>query len=341
MTRKRIFITGATGCVGHYVAETLLRETDHELYLLVRTPGRLRLTTSGRPGVNVLQGDLRHIRQFGGLLKTMQVAVHAAADWGGTHAFFINVAKTVELFDLLDPSVCEQALYFSTSSILHRDNTPIDEAGEIGTDYIRSKYDCLKRLPDLAIAPRITVLFPTSVLGGDAHRPRSFLSDGVPALVKWMDVIRFFRADAGFHFIHAHDIAQLVRYFVEHPVNATAPRSFVLGQAPLTLNQAVEDICAYLGKKIYFRMPVPMALVKLVVIVSQRRIPYRDRLWDRFCLDHRDFTHDNPVNPATFGLPSLCPTLTDVLRAAGIPRGAKSSPVRTIPQTDGPEDRPR
>ncbi|MGQ0550840.1 MAG: NAD-dependent epimerase/dehydratase family protein [Armatimonadota bacterium] len=341
MTRKRIFITGASGCVGHYVADTLMRETDHELFLLARNPSRLRVNTGARPGVTVLPGDMRHIGQFADLLKTMHVAVLAAVDWGGTHAFYINVAKTVEVLDLLDPAVCEQALYFSTSSILDRNNQPIDEAGEIGTDYIRSKYDLLRRLPDLTIAPRVTILFPTTVLGGDEHKPRSFLSDSLPALMKWIDLVRFFRADAGFHFIHAHDIAQVVHYLVEHPAPGAEPRSFVLGQAPLTLNEALEEICAYLDKRIYFRVPVPIPLARLLLMLAQRRIPYRDRLWDRFCLDHRDFRHANPINPASFGLPSLCATLTDVLQVAGIPRGAGSSPVRGIPQADGSEDRPR
>ncbi|MGH2406409.1 MAG: NAD(P)H-binding protein, partial [bacterium] len=111
MTRKRIFITGATGCIGHYVTDALIRETDHELYLLVRNPSRLRVNTGSRAGITVLQGDLQGIRQSADLLKTMHLAVLAAADWGGTQAYFVNVAKTLELLDLLDPAVCEQAVY--------------------------------------------------------------------------------------------------------------------------------------------------------------------------------------------------------------------------------------
>ncbi|HET8679970.1 MAG TPA: NAD-dependent epimerase/dehydratase family protein, partial [bacterium] len=49
MTPKRIFVTGATGCIGHYVTDALIRETDHELYLLVRNPSRLRVSPGIRP----------------------------------------------------------------------------------------------------------------------------------------------------------------------------------------------------------------------------------------------------------------------------------------------------
>ncbi len=341
MTPKRIFVTGATGCIGHYVTDALIRETDHELYLLVRNPSRLRVSPGIRPGVTVLQGDLQNIGQFADLLKTMHLAVLAAADWGGTQAYFVNVAKTLELLNLLDPAVCEQAVYFSTSSIIDRNNQLLEEAGEIGTDYIRSKYDCFQRLPGLVIAPRITILFPTLVLGGDADSPRSFLSDGLPTLMKWMNVARFLKGEGSFHLIHGRDIAQIVRYLIEHPPTGTAPRSFVLGQAPMTLDQAIEEACGYLNKKIYFRLPVPIPLARALLMLSQRGIPYRDRLWDRFCMEYRDFTHADPVNPASFGLPNLYPTLTDILQAAGIPRGASPSLLRRIAQADGSEDRSR
>ena len=38
----RIFITGASGCIGHYLVETLIENTDHELFLMMRNPAKLR-----------------------------------------------------------------------------------------------------------------------------------------------------------------------------------------------------------------------------------------------------------------------------------------------------------
>ncbi|MEO1184834.1 MAG: NAD(P)-dependent oxidoreductase, partial [Cyanobacteria bacterium J06636_27] len=34
MSQKRILVTGASGCIGHYISELLIQETQHELYLL-------------------------------------------------------------------------------------------------------------------------------------------------------------------------------------------------------------------------------------------------------------------------------------------------------------------
>lgn len=313
----RILVTGASGCIGHYLTEALIQETEHELYLLVRNPNKLQLDTQSRPGITVLQGDMREIGRFANLLKTIDSAVLTAADWGSKDVFEVNVFKTLQLLNLLEPSVCQQVIYFSTASLLDRNNQLLDLAGELGTDYIRSKYDCLRRLSKLAIATKTTILFPTLVLGGDAQKPYSHSSTGLPEIVKWIDVIRFLKADGSFHFIHGRDIAQVVRYLIDHPPESNEPRQFVLGQEQLTVNEAIVEFCAYLNKNIYFRIPLSLSLANLLIVLFRIQMA----AWDRFCLRYRHFTYENPVNPASLGLPNYCATLSDVLKISGIPRG--------------------
>lgn len=310
----RILVTGASGCIGHYITEALIQETNHELYLLVRNPNKLQLNTQSRPGITVLQGDMREIRQFTKLLKTMDSAVLAATAWGGADVFDINVFRTHELLNLLSPDVCQQVIYFSTASVLDGNNQLLKEAGEIGTDYIRSKYNCLSQLSELAIAPKITTLFPTLVVGGDAQKPYSHLTTGLPEVVKWVELIRFFKVDGSFHFIHGRDIAQVVQYLIDHPPASNDSRSFVLGQNRLTVNQAIAEICDYLNKKIYFRIPLSLTLANLLIVLFRIQMA----AWDRFCLRYRHFTYENPVNPASLGLPNYCATLSDVLKINGI-----------------------
>ena len=200
MTKKRILVTGASGCIGHYITEGLIEQTDHELYLLVRNPHKLQVDTQYRPGITVLQGDMGRIEDFTDLLKTIDTAVLTATVWGGEDIFDINVTKTVELINLLDPEVCQQVIYFSTASILDSHNQLLKEAGEIGTDYIRSKYECFQKLANSAItqgvanseiASKITKIFPTLVLGGDNTKPYSHLSAGIPEITKLIKYIVF------------------------------------------------------------------------------------------------------------------------------------------------------
>lgn len=96
-------------------------------------------------------------------------------------------------------------------------------------------------------------------------------------------------ADGSFHFIHAQDIATVVRYLIDHPAKNDQPRRLVLGQAPSTANQAVEQVCAYLGKKIYFRIPISIALANLIIVLFRIQMA----AWDRFCMNYRHFTYEN------------------------------------------------
>lgn len=316
MIQKRILVTGASGCIGHYLTEALIKETDHELYLLVRNPSKLQVDTKARPGINVLQGDMQNIHQFADLLSTIDTAVLTATAWGGDETFDINVVKTIELLELLDPERCQQVIYFSTASVLDRYNQPLKEAGEIGTDYIRSKYDCLQKKEKLAIAPKITTLFPTLVVGGDANKPYSHLTSGIPEVTKYINLIRFLEADGSFHFIHGRDVATVVRYLIDHPPENDQPRRFVLGQEQLTANQAIKEVCAYLGKKIYFRIPISLVLANLIIVLFRIQMA----AWDRFCMNYRHFTYEKAINPDSFGLPNYCATMSDVLKISGIKR---------------------
>ena len=314
MSQKRVLVTGASGCIGHYISEALIQETNYELYLLVRNPSKLQVDTQARPGITVLQGDLQEISTFADLLKTIDIAVLTATAWGAPGTYDINVFRTLELLELLDPIKCEQVVYFSTASVLDCHNQPLKEAGELGTDYIRSKYDCLHRLPKLAIASKITTVFPTLVMGGDPHKPYSHLTNGIPEVTKYIDLIRFLQADGSFHFIHGQDIATVVRYLIDNPPKEDESRYLVLGQAQLTANQAVEEVCSYLGKKIYFRIPLSLSLANLLILVFRIQMA----AWDRFCMNYRHFTYHNIINPASFGLPNYCATMSDVLKTSGV-----------------------
>ncbi len=314
MSQKRILITGASGCIGHYISELLIQNSEYELYLLVRNPEKLQIDTQARTGIHILQGDMQKIQDLAELLKTIDVAVLTATAWGGAGTFDINVVKTIELLNLLDVEGCQQVIYFSTASVLDSKNLPLKEAGELGTDYIRSKFDCLRRFPKLAIAPKITKVFPTLVIGGDENKPFSAVSSGIPEVTKYIDLVRFLKADGSFHFIHAKDIATVVKYLIDNPPKEEESKNYVLGQEQITANEAIEEICGYLDKKIYFRIPLFSSLADVIIKIFNIQMA----AWDKFCMKYRHFTYDEIVNPSTFNLPNYCATMSDVLKTSGV-----------------------
>ncbi|MEM9245748.1 MAG: NAD(P)-dependent oxidoreductase [Cyanobacteria bacterium P01_F01_bin.153] len=312
--QKRIFITGASGCIGHYIVEALSKNPNYHLDLLLRTPEKLNPKLANLPNVHLHQGNLREIRHYADLLKQADVAIPIATCWGGSDAFDINVVKNIELINTLDPERCEQVLYFSTASILGNDDRPLKEAGQIGTEYVRSKYDCAQRLSKLAMASKITALYPTFVLGGDDEKPRSHLTGGLPDIMRYIKLIRHLKADASFHFIHAYDIAQVVAHLVDNPPEEAGPRHFVLGGEPTFLNDVITSATEYLSCPTRFKIPLSNTLANAIINLFNIQMA----AWDRFCLNYRHFTYSNPVSPATFNLTPYCRTFEDVLEQSGI-----------------------
>ncbi|MEM1256264.1 MAG: NAD(P)-dependent oxidoreductase [Cyanobacteria bacterium P01_H01_bin.21] len=312
---QRIFITGASGCIGHYVIESLASNTHHELFLLLRNPDKLKLDITHYPNIHVLQGDIRNVERFADLLGTIDTAILIATSWGGAPAIYdINVTANLKLMNLLDPDRIRQVLYFSTASILDRQNRPLKEAGQVSFDYIRSKYECHQKLQDLAIYPKVTTLFPTLVFGGDSNKPYSHISSGLSEVTRWIDLIRFFSADGTLHFIHAQDVATLVTYLVDHAPKANESRELVLGNPALTVDDAVTAVSHYLGRSIYFRIPLSQRLIDFFIKLFKVRMED----WDRFCLKYRHFTYQNPLTPASFGIDNYCTTVAELFQATGI-----------------------
>ena len=317
---NRIFVTGASGCIGHYVCEALIRDTDHELYLLVRNPDKLQFDYRSRPGIHILEGDMSRIEEYRDLLGEIEVAILAATAWGGKEETYeINVVKTLALINLLNPNICQRIIYFSTASILDRQNQLLSPANQFGHDYIRTKYRCFELLRQQAIADKIIAVFPTLVFGGEPNKPYSHLSAGITDVTKWIGLIRWFSLDASFHFIHARDIARVIGYLIEHPDYSSPDRAngvdcLVLGNPAISVDRAIAEVSHYFGRKIYFRLPLYIWLTNIFIKLFRIQMDS----WSRFSLDYRHFTYANPSTPASFGMPNYCSTVGELMKVSEI-----------------------
>lgn len=301
--KSKIFITGITGCVGHYVFDALVSNPDYELYLLIRNPQKMLRNLSAYKNVFVVSGDLRRIEEHTKLLKQMDYVVHIAANWGATE---VNYHHTIKLFSLLDPVKCKKIIYFSTASILDSNNEPVDSAYQFGTWYIKAKYQCYQHLPQLRVYDRIITLFPTWVLGGDQSHPYSHALSGITGVKKRLWLLRFFTVNLKFHFIHAEDVALIVDFLLKSEAHE---KKYVLGNALISAGQLIEEVCGYYHKKIYFRIRISPWLIRLLAWLLGRWL----HPWDKYCLSKNKFEY-KVVNAATFGLSSRYETIADILK---------------------------
>jgi hypothetical protein len=78
----------------------------------------------------------------------------------------------------------------------------------------------------------------------------------------------------------------------------------------LSVDECVEQVCAYFKKRIYFRLPLPIGLFRALAFLLRVRLS----AWDEYCLRHRHFVYP-ALSPAALGLPCRFPTVASLLDA--------------------------
>jgi len=304
---KKVFITGASGCVGHYLFDLLAQDPQYYLYLLVRNPNKLKFNPQLFPKVEIIQDDLKNIKNYQKLLSEIEYLIHLAADWGGHEG---NYDYSLALFESLNPEHLQKVIYFSTASILDAYGKPLPEAEMYGTNYIQSKYRFYQKLPELKIFPKVITLFPTWVLGGDQLHPYSHALQGILELRPWFWLIRFFTAEAHFHFIHAQDLASITKHLLE---NETTEKNFILGNPAVSASQFIREVCHFYRLKVYFQIPITPSLIRTLAFLLRKKL----HPWDLYCLKRKNFTYP-VVDASTFGINSRFKTIEEILQALSI-----------------------
>jgi len=337
----RILITGASGCVGQYIAEELYRHSDAELLLLLRDPRKLKAVPASDPRITLLVGDLRELAPHAAAIASATRIIHTATALGDPErAQAVNVDAVKTLLALTNPGHLEQVIYFSTASILDRNLRLLPEAQAYGTEYIQTKAQCLQQLELHPLAPKIVAVFPTLVFGGrmgvagqmnggDCH-PTSYLTAGLLEATKFLWLAKWLRTDASFHFIHAADIAKVCAHLANTPHQANPEpqqgqvRRLVLGQAAVTVNQTVASLCRWRRS---WLPPLGLDLKGWLIDALIHWLRIEITPWDLFSIRQRHFIHEPATTPERFGLVSTAPTLEAVFETADLPRRGK----RTAP----------
>jgi nucleoside-diphosphate-sugar epimerase len=299
---QNIFLTGATGCCGSYLADQLLQK-NIKLYLGVRLPERLPERLLKHPRVSVLAGDLQELGPWLAALHDSDVLIHPAVQWGGPETFALNVRQTRALLDALDPSRCQQAFLFSTASILNAQADLEVRALKYGTDYIRSKAVAQLQLATHPLAARMHWIYPTVVLGGDAQHPYSAAAQNPHQLLRWLHLLRWMTARGTFHFIHAHDLATVIVQLLSHPSGG----HWIVGQPALQVREALGQLCQYAGLRYAPSLDLDRLWPGLRPLLQSRMTP-----WDHFVFQHHRHVAYPAVRPEDFGRVSAFPDLSRV-----------------------------
>jgi dihydroflavonol-4-reductase len=246
----RIFLTGATGFVGHHVARALAAE-GAQLRMLVRKTSNLANLEDIEGETHL--GDLAEPESIRPALAGCDAVVHVAADYrlwipDPAAMYRANVEGTRDLLRMAREAGVPRFVYTSSVATMHfrtdglviNEDTPVSLKDMVG-HYKRSKF--MAEQQAIAAAEdgqQVIILNPTSPIGPNDAKPTptgriflDFLNGKFPAYM-----------DTGLNLV---DVAEVARTHVTALTKGEPGRRYILGGENLTLKQILDKMSAITG----------------------------------------------------------------------------------------------
>jgi dihydroflavonol-4-reductase len=261
----KVFLTGATGFVGHHVAKALAAE-GAELRMLVRKTSNLA-NLEGIAGETHV-GDLAEPESIRPALAGCDAVMHVAADYrlwipDPKAMYRVNVDGTRDLLRLAREAGVPRFVYTSSVATMHfrtdglviNEDTPVSLSDMIG-HYKRSKF--LAERQAIAAAQdgqQVVILNPTTPIGPNDSKPTptgrifvDFLNGKFPAYM-----------DTGLNLV---DVAEVARAHVAALTLGQPGHRYILGGENLTLKQILDKMAAITG------LPSPTVRIPFAVAAT-------------------------------------------------------------------------
>ena len=259
----KIFLTGATGFVGHHVA-LALADQGADLRLLVRKTSNLK-NLEGIRGESVV-GDLLEPESLCAGLEGCDAVMHVAADYrlwirDPQSMYRANVEGTRELLRMAREAGVPRVVYTSSVATMHfrtdglviNEDTPVSLKDMVG-HYKRSKFLAEQEAIKAAQGgQQVMILNPTTPIGPNDAKPTptgrifvDFLNGKFPAYM-----------DTGLNLV---DVAEVARTHVAALTVGKPGKRYILGGENLTLKQILDKMSAITG--------IPSPTVKIPFAVA-------------------------------------------------------------------------
>jgi dihydroflavonol-4-reductase len=246
----KVFLTGATGFVGHHVARALAAD-GAQLRLLVRKTSNLA-NLEGIVGETHV-GDLSAPDSLKPALEGCDAVVHVAADYrlwipDPDAMYRANVDGTRELLRMAREANVRRFVYTSSVATMHfrtdgmviNEETPVALEDMVG-HYKRSKFLAEQQaIKAAAKGQSVVILNPTSPIGTNDSKPTptgriflDFLNGKFPAYM-----------DTGLNLV---DVAEVARTHVTALSKGEPGRRYILGGENLTLKQILDKMALLTG----------------------------------------------------------------------------------------------
>lgn len=249
----KVFITGATGFLGSYLAKALLLQ-GHEVSALKRATSDLSMLGEAAAQIKWHEGDVTDVLSLEEAMEGVEQVYHAAAmlAFGGKSfdkMLKVNVEGTANVVNVALSQGVQKLLYVSSITALgkSKDNSAIDETGDWETSPMESQYGHTKYLGELEIWRGIAegldavIINPSTILGAGKWSEGSIqifhqVAKGVP-----------FYPTGSNGFVDVRDVVRAAIQIMEHP--ETSGERYVINGYNLSFKDIMTRIAVALGQK--------------------------------------------------------------------------------------------
>lgn len=269
----KVFLTGATGFVGHHVAREL-QAKGAELRLLVRKTSRLD-NLEGIKGETVV-GDLLDPEPLHAAIQDCEFIVHVAADYklwikDPDPMYHVNVEGTRSLLRIARETGVRRVVYtssvatmgFKSDGSIVDEDTPVSLADMVG-HYKRSKFMAeFEALKAADAGQDVVILNPTTPIGPHDIKPTptgkiivDFLNRKFPAYM-----------DTGLNLVDVREVAKAHSAALE---KGKPGERYILGGENLTLKQILDKMSAITG--------IPSPTIKIPPFIALAYAYYEEKV---------------------------------------------------------------
>jgi len=245
-----IFLTGATGFVGHHVARELAAQ-GADLRLLVRKSSKLQNLEGIKGEIHI--GDLSDPESIRPALEGCDALMHVAADYrlwipDPQAMYRANVDGTRELLRMAREAGIKRVVYtssvatmgFRKDGIIVNEDTPVTLKAMVG-HYKRSKFMAEQVAIEAAKSGQhVMILNPTTPIGSNDAKPTptgrifvDFLNHKFPAYV-----------DTGLNLV---DVSEVAKAHATALTKGRPGERYILGGENLSLKQILDKMSAITG----------------------------------------------------------------------------------------------
>lgn len=214
---RQVFLTGASGMLGSQISRILI-QSGYTVRALIQ-PKDKAPTLQGLPRLEIVHGDITQKDSLPTLMEGCDYLIHAAGLAGtwptrSQRYFDVNVKGTQHIMEAALAANIRRVVYISSSGVvgysgskIHPGNEDSPWKGDMGLDYVKSKYEADKLVEELVRThdlPALMIL-PGFMLGPYDTGP----SSGQLLVRAWNQPFKFCTA-GGKNFVYNEDVAVAV-----------------------------------------------------------------------------------------------------------------------------------